>query len=560
MLFSRGNSMTYRLFIPLILLIAACSRTRMSIPEAEVLKTHLGKFAPVELTADVTKLSLGDRSALDKLIAATRQLDSIYLRQVWSRNLETLEQLRADGSDVGRLRERLFLLHMGPWSGIDDNKPFLEGIPDRPPGAAHYPEDMTKEEFERWVTTLSAPEQELARGYFSVLRRNEDGTLRIVPFSEEYRSWLASASRLLKEAAELTDSPSLRTFLAARAASFLSNDYYDSDVAWMNLDSPVEPTIGPYEVYMDGLFNYKAAFESYITIRNDEETAKLTRFGSVLQEIEDHLPIAAKYRNHKLGSAAPIRVVDLVATGGEARSGVQTAAFNLPNDERVIKAKGSKRVMLRNVQEAKFQRVLVPIASVALAEADRADLSFDQFFTHILAHELMHGLGPHEITVNGRRSTVRKEMKELYSALEEAKADIAGLFALQYLMETGVVDSASESKLYTTFLAGVFRSVRFGIGEAHGRGMAVQFNYLLDEGAFIHDTVQGVFSVNLARIKPAVVQLTGLIMDIQARGSYEDADRLLKTYGVIRPSLQAVLDKLTEVPIDIEPRYPLGGN
>lgn len=549
--------MTFRALFLSLLLFTACSRSPMNTPEADVLKAHLSKFAPVELTADLSHLSDGDRAALDRLVAASKLIDSIYLRQVWSRNIETLGRLRTDNTDLGLLRQRLFLLHMGPWSAVDENKAFLEGIPERPAGAAHYPDDMTKEEFDAWAAALTAEDLQMARGYFSVIRRTPDGGLRIVPFSEEYRTWLAPAAQLLTEASELAENASLKNFLAARAASFLSNDYYDSDVAWMDLDSPVEPTIGPYEVYMDELFNYKAAFESYIAIRNDAETQKLRRFGGYLQEIEDHLPIDKKYRNPKLGSSAPIRVVDLITTGGEARAGVQTAAFNLPNDEWVIKAKGSKRVMLRNVQEAKFQRVLVPISAVALHESDRPHLSFDQFFTHILAHELMHGLGPHEISVNGRRSTVRQEMKELYSALEEAKADIAGLFALQYLMDKGMVDRSQERQLYTTYLAGMFRSVRFGIGEAHGKGMAIQFNYLLDEGAIVRDSASGTFRVELEKIKPAVVTLTGMIMDIQARGAYDEAERLLKTYGVIRPSLQAVLDKLNDVPIDIEPRYPL---
>lgn len=548
------------LSITALLALAACSRSPMPNTEADRLKGHLAAFAPVELTADVSKLSVGDREALDKLIAASKLMDSIFLRQAWSRNIETLDRLRADGSDLGRLRAQLFLLHMSPWSGIDEQRPFIDGVPNRPAGANHYPEDLTKEEFEPWAAELPANEQAAARGFFSVIRRNEDGTLRAVPYSEEYRAWLAPASRLLTEASDVATDPTLKRFLAARAQAFLTNDYYESDVAWMDLDSPVEPTIGPYEVYMDELFNYKAAFESYVTIRNDAETATLKQFSGWLQEIEDHLPIDPRYRNPKLGASAPIRVVDLVATGGEARAGVQTAAFNLPNDERVVKAKGSKRVMLRNVQEAKFQRVLTPIAAVALAPEERASLSFDQFFTHILAHELMHGLGPHEISVGGKKTTVRQEMKELSSALEEAKADIAGLFALQYLMDRGRIDRSKEHEMYTTFLAGVFRSVRFGIDEAHGKGMAVQFNFLLDEGAIVHDTTTGLFRVDLPKMKTAVVKLTGRIMDIQARGSYEEAKHLLDTYGVIRPSLQAVLDRLKDIPVDIAPRYPLAGH
>ncbi|MBI5474259.1 MAG: hypothetical protein HY961_18135, partial [Ignavibacteriae bacterium] len=342
-----------------------------------------------------------------------------------------------------------------------------------------------------------------------------------------------------------------------RADAFLSNDYYESDVAWMDLDSPIEPTIGPYEVYMDELFNYKAAFEAFITLRNDEETKKLAKFSDQLQEIENNLPIEKKYRNPKLGALAPIRVVDEVVVGGEATKGVQTAAFNLPNDERVTREKGSKRVMLKNVQEAKFRNILVPISKVAIAPAEQNQIAFEPFFTHILAHELMHGLGPHTITVGGKQTTVRQAMRELSSAFEEAKADISGLWALQYLIDKGVVEKAFERQMYVTFLASAFRSVRFGLNEAHGKGIALQFNYLTDEGAFVFDAQKGTFGVNFEKIKPAVTKLTAEIMTIQALGSYERAKAMLDTYGVVRPEMQAVLDKLSAIPVDIAPAFPL---
>ena len=362
---------------------------------------------------------------------------------------------------------------------------------------------------------------------------------------------------MLHEAALLTTNASLRTFLNTRADAFLSNDYYESDVAWMDLDSPIEPTIGPYEVYMDGLFNYKAAFEAYITLRNDEETAKLVRFSGLLQEIEDNLPINPAYRNPKLGAAAPIRVVDEIAIGGESRAGVQTAAFNLPNDERVVAEKGSKRVMLKNVQEAKFQAILTPIAERVIDPSQRSRIAFEPFFTHILAHELMHGLGPHSIRVNGTATTVRATMKELSSALEEAKADAAGLFALQYLIDHGKLDKAMEEPMYITFLAGVFRSIRFGINEAHGRGMALQFNYLFDKGAFTYDEPSATFLVKIDKIKDAVRSLTGEIMTIQAEGSYEKAKNLLDTYAVLRAPMQHALERLGDIPVDIAPHFPL---
>ena len=325
----------------------------------------------------------------------------------------------------------------------------------------------------------------------------------------------------------------------------------------MDLDSPIEPTIGPYEVYMDNLFNYKAAFESFIALRNDEETNKLATFSKNLQDVENNLPIKPKYRNPKLGASAPIRVVDEVLVGGEARAGVQTAAYNLPNDERVTSEKGSKRVMLRNVQEAKFQKVLVPISRVAVDAAQQSLVAFEPFFTHILAHELMHGLGPHTIVVDGKQTTVRQQMKELGSALEEAKADISGLFALQFLIDKGVVAKSVEEPMYITYLAGTFRSVRFGINDAHGKGMVLQFNYLMDLGAIQYDAATATFKVNMASMKVAAQKLTGEIMTIQAEGSYEKAKALFEKYVIIRPEMKTVLDKLTTIPTDIAPTYPL---
>ena len=323
----------------------------------------------------------------------------------------------------------------------------------------------------------------------------------------------------------------------------------------MELDATIEPTIGPYEVYEDEWFNAKAAFEAFITVKDAAESAKLTQFADALQSIEDALPIDPKYRNPKLGALAPIAVVNTVFSAGDGNRGVQTAAFNLPNDERVVREKGTKRVMLKNNQQAKFDKVLVPIAQVALAAGDRGNVAFDAFFTHILMHELVHGLGPHGITVAGRATTVRQELKETYSAIEEAKADIAGLFALQFLVDKGQIAKDFERTMYTTFLASAFRSIRFGITEAHGRGQAVQLNYLLDQGAFIVNA-DGTFAVAAGKIREAVTALTRDIMTLQAEGNYAAAKRMLDTLGVIRPQTQAVLDRLKDVPVDIAPRFP----
>jgi len=521
------------------------------------LARKIRRFAPTVLTADTSRLSPNDRKALHKIIEASKLMDPLFLRQVWSGNEALRQRLEADKSVLGRQRLHYFMINNGPWSRIDSNEPFIEGVPAKLPHATYYPDDMTREEFNNWVAGLPPEEKQKASGFFYLIRRDDDGKLKTVPYSEAYAEFLKPAAQLLHAAATLTTNKTLKDFLSQRADAFASNDYHASDVAWMDLDAPIDVTIGPYETYEDELFSYKAAFEAYVTLRDEGESAKLAKFSQYLQELENNLPMDARYRNPKLGAASPIRVVNEVFSSGEGNSGVQTAAFNLPNDERVVKEKGSKRVMLKNVQQAKFQKTLIPISRVVLARRDQHLLSFESFFTHILAHELMHGLGPHNITVDNQETTVRKQLKELSSALEEAKADITGLWALQYLIDKGVVEKRMERSLYTTFLASAFRSVRFGITESHGRGIALQFNYLTDEGAIEVDGRTGTFSINQAKIKEALSKLTREILTVQAEGSYEKAKAMLDKYAVIRPPMQKALDRLKDVPVDIEPIFPL---
>ena len=523
-------------------------------PMVQQLLAMTARYAPVDLAADISGLSADERRALGKLVEAAQVFDALFLRQVWAGNQPMLLSLLGDSSELGRARLHYFLINKGPWSRLDDDEPFVPGAPAKPPQASFYPADASREEVDAWFQTLPPAERARAIGFFTTIRRAPDGRLIAVPYSLEYQGEVARVAALLREAAALTSQPTLKTYLEGRAAALLSNDYYASDVAWMELDASIEPTIGPYETYEDEWFNYKAAFEAFITIRDDEETNKLTRFGAELQDIENNLPIDPKYRNPRLGAMAPIRVVNTVFSSGDANRGVQTAAFNLPNDERVIAEKGSKRVMLKNNQEAKFRMVLQPISKVALAAADQGKVAFDAFFTHILMHELMHGLGPHSITVGGRTTSVRQELKETYSAIEEAKADISGLFALQFLVNRGKLDKALDETMYLTYLASMFRSIRFGITEAHGRGVAIQLNYFLDHGG-VTVASDGTFAVNPERIRQNVTDLTRDIMTVQATGDYAAAGQLISTLGVVRPPVQAVLDRLKDVPVDIEPRF-----
>ena len=549
----------------LIATLAACRAQAPTTPPAASpgpavdnaaadLQQKSARFALTDLTADITALPANERDALAHMVRAAQVMDALFLEQVWAGNEAMLQALIRDESPAGKARLHEFLINKGPWSRLDDNEPFVAGAPPKPEGANFYPEGSTKAGIQQWLDSLPADEKARATGFFTTIRRGADGRFIAVPYNLEYQNELAIAAQHLRAAAAATAQPTLKAFLDSRAAAFASNDYYDSDVKWMELDATIEPTIGPYEVYEDEWFNYKAAFEAFITVKDQAESAKLQKFAGALQDIENNLPIDPKYRNPKLGAMAPIAVVNTVFSAGDANRGVQTAAFNLPNDERVIKEKGSKRVMLKNNQQAKFDKVLVPISKVALPGADQGNVSFDAFFTHILMHELMHGLGPHDITVSGGTTTVRQQLKETYSAIEEAKADISGLFALQYLVDKGQLDRTLEKTMYTTFLASSFRSLRFGINEAHGRGQAIQLNYLLDKGGFTVNG-DGTFSVDTGKIKDAVIGLTREIMTLQAEGSYAKAKQMIDTLGVLRPPTKAVLDRLTAVPVDIEPRF-----
>ncbi|HAF15413.1 MAG TPA: hypothetical protein DHU55_06045 [Blastocatellia bacterium] len=522
------------------------------------LAKKISRFAPTVLTADTSRLSANDRQALKKIIEAAKLFDPLFLRQVWSGNDELYKKLQADKTVVGQQRLHYFLINDGPWSRLDNNEPFIEGVlREKPANANYYPDDMTKDEFNSWLNGLPGSEKEKATGYFYTIRRDRNGKLMTVPYSEEYREFLEPAAKLLREAAALTTNKTLKDFLNKRADAFASNDYYQSDVAWMDLDAPIDVTIGPYETYEDELFGYKAAFEAYVTLRDAAESAKLTKFSRYLQELENNLPIEPRYRNPKLGAGSPMRVVNEVFSSGEGNNGVQTAAFNLPNDERVVKEKGSARIMLKNVQDAKFNKVLIPISREVLTTAQQRAVAFDAFFTHILMHELMHGLGPHNITVDGQATTVRLQLKELYSSIEEAKADVTGLWALQYLIDKGVIDRQMQSTLYTTYLASMFRSVRFGLTESHARGVAMQFNYFTDEGAINFDERTGKFTIDNTKIKGAVRKLTHNLLTIEAEGSYDKAKAILDKYSLVRPAMKGALDRLNSVPVDIEPIFPL---
>ncbi|RFP26009.1 hypothetical protein D0T25_02055 [Duganella sp. BJB488] len=555
-----------KILLPLAMAFACASAYAAPASLADLDKMTK-RFAPVALTADTSQLSAGDKRAIAKLIEAAKIIDVLQLRQRWSGNEALWAALQKDQTPLGKARLNYFWLNKGPWSILDDHQRFLPAelggiaIPEKKPEAGNfYPEGATKQALESWMNALPAKDKEQAQWFFTTIRKNAAGQFTVVKYSDEYKPELEKAAALLKQGAADTDNASLKKFLQLRADAFLSNDYLASDFAWMDLDAPVDITIGPYETYNDELFGYKAAFEAYVNIRDQKETQKLDFFAKHMQELEDNLPLDAKYRNPKVGALAPMVVVNQVYGAGDGNMGVQTAAYNLPNDERIISQRGSKRVMLKNVQQAKFKSTLTPISKLVLKPADQKDVDFDSFFTHILAHEITHGLGPHITKANGAESTPRQDLKEAYSTIEEAKADITGLYALAYMMDKGQLagtlgqGAAAERKLYTTFLASAFRTLHFGLTDSHARGMAIQMNYILDKGGFISHG-DGTFAVDFKKIKQAVIDLDREFLTIEATGDYARAKEMMAKYVVIRPDVQKALDKMKTVPNDIRPEF-----
>jgi len=519
------------------------------------IESRRGQFVPQVLASEVGHLSEGDRQALRHLVRAAAAMDEIFAMQAWSGNPQLAGRVAAltgPGSDAAREYYRIMV---GPWDRLVEFEPFIGDMP-HPPGAGFYPPDLSPEEFDAWIE--SHPEDEAAfRGLHTVIRR-QNGGLVAIPYSEAYRSQLERAAKELRAAAGATENESLRRFLESRAEAFLTDDYYHSDLAWMDLDSTIEVVIGPYETYEDKLFGYKAGFEAFLCVAHPDDSARLEKFKAELPYLERNLPIPDEHKNLDRGTASPIRVADELLAAGETRAGVQTLAFNLPNDERVRKAKGSKKVLLKNVIQAKYDGILVPIAERVLPResADRIDV--EAFFQFILHHEMAHGLGPGLIVVDGRETEVRLELKDLDSAFEEAKADVLGVYNIHALVERGVMEPEILDSLPWTYTAGMFRSTRFGVAEAHGLGVVIQSNFLLERGAVV--------VTDDLRFEPvpdlffdAFRDLANMILMIQATGDYDAAARMVERYGIIRPEMAAALDRIADIPVDIDPVFPLDG-
>ena len=541
---------------------------------ADSVKQEIARFAPVEITYDDTILSAAEADALTKLVGAARIMDEIFLTQVWSGNMQMRDDLRAAADKAGSGPSlagdlyHLFRINMGPWLRLEHDRPFI-GAMAKPEGAGYYPQDMTKEEFEAFVETH--PDQKDAfLSYFTCIRRSETGGLEAVPYSTFYAPMLDQAAHLMIEAADVLSSPEAKTqfangvdyttlvrFLRSRAAAFESNDYFQSDMDWMDVkDNILDVTIGPYEVYEDGLFNYKAAFEGVIAIRNPADSKRLEELKNFLPAMERNLPIPNEMKNMNRGTDSPISVIDVVCAGGDIKAGVHAIAFNLPNDERVREAKGSKKVMLKNISRAKYDKILVPIANVVLDPSHMEHVNFESYFNFSLYHELAHGLGPGTLTLaDGTRTTVNQVLQTLYSPIEECKADVMGMYNGAFLVEKGYIKQEELNRMYIGFLPGLFRAVRFGLHEAHGKGNMMQYNWFKDQGAIVHDPGTDRYTVVLEKMPEAACSLTRELCLLEARGDYAAAEAFVNKWGAVPPEVERIVGKLSNIPTDVEPLY-----
>ena len=498
-----------------------------------------------------------EKQVVAKLIEASRYMDDVFWRMVSEENPSLRKELQTHPNPLAL---KYFDIMKGRWDRIEENQAFIapfgkEG--EKPAGAAFYPKDMTKDEFEKWIAA-HPQDKEAFQGLNNVIRR-KDGKLVAIPYSTYYAEFLKPAAEKLREAASLSDNASLKTYLTKRADAFLTDDYYESDFAWMDLDSNIEVVIGPYEVYEDSLFGYKAAFESFVTVVDKAESEKLKIYAAHLPAMEKGLPIPDEHKNLNRGTDSPIKVVQEVFTAGDARNGIATAAFNLPNDERVREAKGSKKVLLKNVMQAKFAKTGEPIAKRVLDSSQVSLLSFDAYFNHTLFHELAHGLGPGIITgPDGKKIENRLLLKNLYSVIEECKADALGVWTLIYAIDQKLQTSFDKPTLYTTYTGLIFRLMRHGIEGAHGRANAIQWNWLREKGAIIEST-GGRFKVDPDKMVSAIKSLTTELLMIEATGDFNRAQKLADQYGKSNPEIETMNKKLSDLPVDISSVYPSAG-
>ncbi|MFC1605417.1 Zn-dependent hydrolase [Pseudomonadota bacterium] len=536
-----------------VLLLAACkpaeppapaeqqaSEPASSVPEQQAAApSRFDIYATVRLTADLSRLDERQKQMIPLLIEASQIMDGLY----WLQAVGDKDSFLATIDDP---RERRFAeINYGPWDRLAADQPFIESYGPKPLGAQFYPADMSKEEFDAW-------QQEGKAGLYTLVRRDDAGRLLLQPYSEAFAPQLAAAAQLLREAAELASNAEFANYLRMRADALQTDDFQPSDMAWMDMKSnPIELVIGPIETYEDQLFGYRASYEAYVLIKDLEWSERLARFAQYLPELQQGLPVPDAYKQETPGSDADLNAYDVVYYAGHCNAGSKTIAINLPNDEQVQLAKGTRRLQLKNAMLAKYNQILVPLADVLIAEDQRAHITFESFFGNTMFHEVAHGLGIKN-TLDGK-STVRQAMKEHASALEEGKADVLGLYMVQKLRENGEITDGEAMDDYVTFLAGIFRSIRFGASSAHGRANMIRFNFFEQAGAFSRDETTGTYRVNRAEFEQAVQALSARLLTLQGDGDYAAVDAFVAEMGNVSPALQADLDRLAAaaIPVDI---------
>ena len=538
-----------------LLIVAGCEVSQKPGNEARSAESTeadgLAKLARIDMKTDTSFLSAEEREVVNLLNQAALLMSEIYKRQT----TPGYDQLRAQvvAKNDPRMLEK-FDAFFGAWDPIDEGKPFL-GDQAKPAGGGFYPADLTKEEFDRYLAAHPGEADALTSPY-TVVKREGD-RLVVVPYSVEYKQWLEPAAKLLEQAAAKTSNASLKKFLSLRAKAFRTDDYFESELAWMDLTgTPIEVAIGPYEVYTDELYGRKTAFEAFVTLKDPKESQTLDVYKGHLRDMEANLPVEERYKNFQRGFESPISVADQVHGGGDNVPGVQTVAFNLPTDERVREAKGAKKVILRNVLGAKYERILKPMGSLVLVPEQAGDVTQRYMFMETLFHELSHSLGPGSIQVNGRKTTVDQELKEIAGGFEEAKADVMGAWNILYMMDKGVIPAAERPQIRATYVAGLFRAMRFGVGEAHGRGAAMQYHFLREKGALVWDSGAGRFRIDEGKIDGAIRDLVGTIVRLQGNGDYAGTKAFLDKYAVLDKEAQQVIDTMKGIPVDIRPVYP----
>ncbi len=507
--------------------------------DMELIKSKSDEFASFRLTTDISVLTEKEKQMLPILFEAAGLMDDIYWKQAFGDKSRLLSGLKNPGL------VKLININYGPWERLNNNEPFLPGIGPKPEGAGFYPADMTKEEFEAWEEPQKA-------GLYSMVVRNGEGRLTLVPYHEAFREETEKAAGLLQQAALLAEDPGLRRYLEARANALLTDDYFDSDMAWMDMKTnTIDFIAGPIETYEDHLFGYRAAHEAFILVKDKIWSSRLEKFSALLPVLQKELPVAEAYKMETPGSGSDMNVYDAVFYAGDCNAGSKTIAINLPNDEKVQAARGSRKLQLKNAMQAKFDHILVPIAGLLVAEDQQAHVRFDAFFENTMFHEVAHGLGM-GMTINGE-STVREALKDAYTSIEESKADILGLWCVCKLHEMGEFPDKDLMDNFVTFMAGIFRSVRFGAASAHGKANMIRFAWFQEAGAFERDAATGIYRVNFEKMKEAMLGLTNAILVLQGDGNYPEAVRLIAEKGIVGSDLQADLDRIAQagIPKDI---------